>query len=171
MINFMEKAKKKIIGQDINKNFVELDISKMKFRISVNGVLVENNKVLLSKQKGFYFLPGGGMEICETIEETLVREFKEETGYEVKMGEIVECRHDFWLTYSSEQCNMILLYYLVKRIGGELSTDGFDDYEKQFASLAEWINIDEIEKIEFYNSRDSRKIIYKAVEILKRNGQ
>ncbi|HOZ55869.1 MAG: putative 8-oxo-dGTP diphosphatase YtkD [Parcubacteria group bacterium ADurb.Bin316] len=165
----MSKAKKeKIIGQDINKNKVELDVSKMKFRPSVYGVLIENDKVLLSKQWDGYDFPGGAMEIDETIEEALVREFKEETGLEIKVLDVIECRHDFWLTpFTEDHCNSILMYYLVEKIGGEMSVDGFDEHEKQYAGMPEWISINDVEKIKFYNPVDSVAIIKKAVIMLK----
>jgi len=165
----MKRIKKeKVIGQDINKNKVELEVSKMKFRPSVYGVLVEDNKVFLSKQFDGYDFPGGEMEIDETIEEALKREFKEETGIEVKTKEVLECRHDFWLTpFEKQQCNSILMYFLCEKVGGEISIDGFDEYEKQYAGMPEWIDIKDIDKIKFYNPVDSIGIIKKAAEILK----
>ena len=57
------------------------------------------NKILLIKRntipfKGYWALPGGRMEPGETLEQTIVREVKEETGLEVtvvsKVGEYVE---------------------------------------------------------------------------------
>lgn len=57
------------------------------------------NKILLIKRdtkpfKGFWALPGGRMDQGETIEQTIVREVKEETGLDVviawKVGEYVE---------------------------------------------------------------------------------
>lgn len=165
----MEESKKeKVIGQDIDRNKVKLDVDKMKFRISVNGILIKDNKVLLSEQKGYYFFPGGGMEIDETIEEALIREFKEETGLDVKIKEILDCRHDFWLTsFSDEHCNMVLLYFLVEQIGGKLSSEGFTEYEKQFAKPAEWINVEKIKEINFYHS-DYVEIIGKAVKFFQK---
>lgn len=161
--------KEKVVGQDIDKNKVELDVSKMKFRPSVYGVLVEDGKVFLSKQFDGYDFPGGEMEIDETIKEALQREFKEETGLEVEIGEILECRHDFWLTpFEKQHCNSILMYYSCKKIGGEISIDGFDEYEKQYAGMPEWIDIKDIDKIKFYNPVDSIAVIKKADKIIKK---
>jgi 8-oxo-dGTP diphosphatase len=58
-----------------------------------------DNKILLIKRntipfKGYWALPGGRMDPGETIEQTIVREVKEETGLDVtivgKIGEYVE---------------------------------------------------------------------------------
>ena len=57
------------------------------------------NKILLIKRntipfKGYWALPGGRMDPGETIEQTIVREVKEETGLDVtilrNMGDYVE---------------------------------------------------------------------------------
>ena len=60
-----------------------------------------NGLILLQKRRDndLWALPGGGMEIGETIAETAVREVKEETGYDVRtlyvIGVYSEPRHVF----------------------------------------------------------------------------
>ena len=51
-------------------------------RINLRCLIVRNNKLLLCKNisKGFYFLPGGGLEEGETINQGIKRELKEELG-------------------------------------------------------------------------------------------
>jgi len=83
-----------------------------------------DNKILLIKRNtppfvGYWGLPGGRMEPGETIEQTIVRECKEETGLDVevvtKIGEYVEKGIEDEIDYE---------YYptcfVVKRVGGEL---------------------------------------------------
>src|SRR5262245_44019958 len=58
-------------------------------------VLDEENRVLLVKRghaplKGEWSLPGGAVEIGETLEAALVRELLEETGLAVDVGPVVE---------------------------------------------------------------------------------
>ncbi len=62
------------------------------FRIRVTGLLIEGNKILVLEQKTSdrkYAIPGGGVEIDETLEQALVREFKEETGLTIKTNQIL----------------------------------------------------------------------------------
>ncbi len=83
-----------------------------------------NNKILLIKRKtrpfvDYWALPGGRMDPGETIEQTVVREVKEETGLDVAIdytvGEYVErgCREDIEYEYYPT-C------FVVKVVGGEV---------------------------------------------------
>lgn len=74
--------------------------SKALFRVTVKGVIVLDDKVLLlkkvkeSKDKlGFWELPGGGMEYDETPEEAMVREAYEETGLKVEVIKPISTFH------------------------------------------------------------------------------
>ena len=160
---------KKVICNDLEGNKHEISADKLFFRPSVYGVIIKNNKILLSKQWDGYDFPGGGIEIYETIEEALKREVWEETGLKVEVGEVVHCETSFFKLPSGREkyCNSILMYYLCERIGGELSTDNLDKHEQEYADMPEWIELDNLEKIKFYNSTDSIEIIEKALKIMK----
>lgn len=52
-------------------------------QVRVTGILIEDEKVLLVKQKVAnrnWSLPGGRVENGETLEEAMIREMREETG-------------------------------------------------------------------------------------------
>lgn len=160
--------KVKLIGHDINRKEVGLDAAKMAFRPSVYGVLIEDDKVLLSKQWDGWDLPGGGMRIDETIEQALRREFWEETGLNIEMKQVIACEHDFFLhPFSGSHLNCPLMYFLCNKLSGELTTDNFDENEKEYADLAEWVFIEDINKLKFYGpSSAAVNAIYKGKMIL-----
>ena len=63
--------------------------------VSVGAVIVDAGRVLLIKRgqpplQGRWSLPGGVVEVGETLQEALVREVREETGFEVEVGPVVE---------------------------------------------------------------------------------
>lgn len=151
---------KKVVCKDIKGNLSEVNIDELSFRPSVYGVIIDNEKILLSRQWDGYDFPGGKIELGETIKEALTREVKEETGLEVNVGKIVACENSFFkLPKDGKPVQSILIYYLCSITGGKISTDYLSENEKNYASKAEWIELSQIEKIKFYNSIDSVKII------------
>lgn len=40
-----------------------------------------------------------------------------------------------------------MIYYLVKIVDGEISNEGFDEDEKEYAKTAKWININELKNM------------------------
>jgi ADP-ribose pyrophosphatase YjhB (NUDIX family) len=61
----------------------------------VGGVVFAGGCVLLVKRRfeplaGRWSLPGGALEVGETLAEGLARELKEETGLEVEVGPVVD---------------------------------------------------------------------------------
>jgi ADP-ribose pyrophosphatase YjhB (NUDIX family) len=63
--------------------------------VGVGAVIVAEGKVLLVKRKydplaGRWSLPGGGVEVGETLEESVAREMREETGLDIEVGPVIE---------------------------------------------------------------------------------
>ena len=87
-------------------------------RIRVNGVLIEENKILLVKHKmsadrDFWSTPGGGMQFGSSAQENLVREFLEETGLKISVGEFL-----FVHEYLDPPLHAVECFFGVKRISG-----------------------------------------------------
>lgn len=145
---------------DIEGNTFEVMSDKLVFRPAVYGVIIQDDKILLSKQWNGYDFPGGGIEPGERITEALTREVKEETGIEVKPSRILHVSDSFFkLPYKGTYVQSIHLYYECEVMGGELSTDFFDDQEKQYADQPEWVSLSEVKKIKIYSSGDVSEIL------------
>jgi mutator protein MutT len=63
--------------------------------VGVGAVIVDAGRVLLVKRRyeplaGHWSIPGGTLELGETLEAGIVREMREETGLEIQVGPVIE---------------------------------------------------------------------------------
>ena len=84
------------------------------FSYRVAGIVIKDGYVLLQKttKDEAYAFPGGHVELGETNEETLVREFKEEIGADITVGELCWVAEVFF-PWGDKPCHQICLYYSV----------------------------------------------------------
>ncbi|MFO0764364.1 MAG: NUDIX domain-containing protein [Candidatus Gracilibacteria bacterium] len=152
-----------IICHDKDGNSFEVPSSELRFCPSVYGVIIQDGKILLIPQHGDgYGLPGGRIELGESIEAALVREVKEETGYDIEIESLLDCQSAFFRTNTSKRyIQSILIFYSAHILGGELSDKGFEESEKAWMSQAEWIDIGRISSLKFYGSANIEQIIRK----------
>ena len=66
---------------------VKINCEEGKFKFRVCGILKVNDKYLTVKiaDNDFYCLPGGHVELGEDTDHAILREMKEELGYEVEL--------------------------------------------------------------------------------------
>lgn len=151
---------------DLNGKKYKVPVNKLAFRPSVYGIITQNNKVLLVKQWDGYDIPGGGVEIGEILEEALKREVFEETGLEIKIGKVIHTQSEFLkLPHVGKFVESILLYYSCQIIGGKITDEYFDKYEKKYAAKAEWVEIRKLKNFKFYNQINNEKVINEAIKI------
>ena len=152
---------------DIDGNYHDVSPDDVRWRPSVYGIVIKDGKILLSPQHGRgYDLPGGGVDIDESVEAAVIREVKEETGIDVRVVKLLAVRDNiFKVTFSEPQdtFHSVMVYYLCKPIGGELSVDGFDEHEKNYAKLAEWVPLDRLDDITPASSYDWREIVRQVI--------
>lgn len=95
---------------------VKIDSTEGKFKFRVCGILKVNNKYLTVKIQGndFYCLPGGHVELGEDTNNAVLREMKEELGYEVKIIKLVSIIQNFFKSKEGKIFHELGYYYIVE---------------------------------------------------------
>ena len=94
--------------------------------VGVGAVIVDDGKVLLVKRKyeplkGQWSLPGGMVEIGETLEAALAREMLEETSLRVDVGPVIEVFDRIMRDEERRvRYHFVLIDYLCWPVGGSL---------------------------------------------------
>ena len=108
-------------------------------------------------------LPKGTPDAGETIEETALREVREETGLEVEieapLGEI-----EYWFSRSSERIHKRVHFYLMGERGGR-----FEDHDPEF-DVVEWFS--GAQALRSLTFETESNVLRRAIETLaKQDGQ
>ncbi len=114
-------------------------------------LLIKDNKILVLKSKyssgEFYLLPGGAIENFETLQETAIRETKEETNLDVKISKLLYLQE--WINKSRNK-NVLYVIFLAKIIGGEETHLNDPCLEKRNIKGISWKTIEELEQSVFF---------------------
>ena len=95
--------------------------------VGVGAVIIHGGKVVIVKRRfeplaGQWSLPGGRLELGETLESGLAREMLEETGLEVEVGPVVDVFDRILLDPERKvRYHYVLIDYLCRPIGGALA--------------------------------------------------
>jgi len=94
--------------------------------VGVGAVIVEDGKVVIVKRRyeplaGRWSLPGGALELGETLETAVAREMREETGLDVEVGPVIEVFDRIILDAERRvRYHFVLVDYLCWPVGGQL---------------------------------------------------
>jgi 8-oxo-dGTP diphosphatase len=95
--------------------------------VGVGAVIVQNGGVVLIKRRfeplaGQWSLPGGTLELGETLEAGVAREIREETGLEVEVGPVIEVFDRILLDPDERvRYHFVLIDYLCRPTAGILA--------------------------------------------------
>jgi 8-oxo-dGTP diphosphatase len=100
--------------------------------VGVGGVIVENGRALLIRRgseplRGEWSIPGGTLELGESLQQGVARELREETGLDVRVLEVIEVFDRIFPgdgaeasgTESKPRFHFVIVDYLCERISGE----------------------------------------------------
>ena len=124
------------------------------------GVLLKANKVLVQRDKdgAEYALPGGHVKVGETSEESLIREYKEETGADISCGRLIWVEETFW-KWGNKTAHGIAFYYLISLKNDMDIPDGyFESHKDNCNVLLQWVTIDEMKQLTIYPAFIKEKI-------------
>lgn len=114
-------------------------------RPSVRGIIIRDNTIAMmhSLKYDYYKLPGGGIEEGESLEETLIREVREESGLVVNTSSIKE----FGMVRRIEKGMIedIFIqenYYFLCEPEGEPEEQNLDDYEAEERFTLEFVTVE-----------------------------
>ena len=131
---------KTIYAYDLFDKIHKRKLRNFKFRIGAYGILRKKDEVLVQRHPKLqtYGLPGGGVEMDETIPEAFNREFEEETGFKVKAGRLLDITEDYF-TFEGEDAHSVLIFYEAQKTGGKLLREGnnLDTGEVKFMRLSD----------------------------------
>ncbi len=93
--------------------------------VAVGGVVIYDGGVVLIRRGkqpllGEWSIPGGTLELGETLEEGLRRELKEETGLEVEPLQLLKVLDRIDREGEAVRFHYVIVDYLCQRRGGEL---------------------------------------------------
>jgi len=113
--------------------------------IGVGAVVICDGKILLEKRKnepgkGKWSIPGGLVELGESVEQTVIREIREETGLEVEKPEHIDVVDNVVRDNNTEiKYHFVIIDYFVKLKGGTMKATS--DAEE-----LRWVTFDEVEQ-------------------------
>lgn len=146
----LTKTAEHLLGE-FDSRAASLRNARHKFRerpsLTTDGILVVNDKICLVRRKNapfarMYALPGGFVEYGERVEECVVREFKEETGLDVKIKRLLGIYSD---PNRDPRGHTVSVVYVLSLIGGKLANSE--------ETIAEWLLLSRLPKLAFDHDR------------------
>jgi 8-oxo-dGTP diphosphatase len=141
--------------------------------VGIGGVVIENDRVLLIRRGtepllGQWSIPGGTLELAESLQEGVARELLEETGLEVRVLDLIDAFDRIYLdpseggggTAKGPRFHYVIVDYLCERISGE-AVAGSDVTDVAFVS--------ENELQPYQLTPTATRIIQQAFALYRRN--
>ena len=117
-------------------------------RVRVAGIVIQKNSILLiqhiKNEKKYWLVPGGGVDWGESLEEALIREYKEETNLDVEVKDFLF----FSETISPDKNKHVINLYFLVKIKNDSETMKIGN-ETNLSDL-KYVSKEEIQNIKLY---------------------
>ena len=106
------------------------------------AIITKDNKFFIAKRNknkhlgGFYEFAGGKQDVNETLQQTVIREIKEELNIHVQVGNKLGEEH-----YKDDKINVHLHYFFCKIISGDIILNEHED--------SAWVSKEEFKNYNF----------------------
>jgi 8-oxo-dGTP diphosphatase len=134
--------------------------------VGVGAVIIQDARVVVVKRateplKGRWSVPGGMLELGETLREGTAREALEETGLIVEAGEVLDVFDAIYIDPTGlTQYHYVLIDFLCRPVGGELRASSD-------VSEVRWVNEAELEALGM--TENTLKVIRKGFDSFNRH--
>ncbi len=117
-------------------------------RVRVAGIVIQENSILLiqhiKNEKKYWLVPGGGVDWGESLEEALIREYKEETNLDIEVKDFLF----FSETISPDKNKHVINLYFLVKIKNDSETMKIGN-ETNLSDL-KYVSKEEIQNIKLY---------------------
>jgi 8-oxo-dGTP diphosphatase len=113
--------------------------------VGVGAVIIDHGKLLLEKRgnepaKGKWSIPGGVVELGESLEDAVIRETKEETCLDVEVPRLIDVVYQVDLDEEGRvKYHFVIIDYFVTVKGGQVKA-------ASDADELQWVALEEVEK-------------------------
>jgi len=139
----------------------KLRVHSFQIRVSAYGILInkKNELLVLQSHLPLWEFPGGANEPNESLHQSLVREFNEETGLTIKPKRLILERESFYLSPRKKTYHAFQHFFIVNYISGKITETPINLHS------AIWLPINQL------NGNNMNKGAYQALQVLSRTYQ
>jgi len=140
---------KTVEGLKMSGEKIIINVDDLHFRPAIYGIIIRDNQLLMTKFADYgYYLPGGGIDLGENHIDTLIRELKEETGYTVEGGDLLDIQTAFVKSPVKEKySHTIKIFYKCEIISENPQDIKLTESENILNFTQEWIDLSEIKNL------------------------
>lgn len=147
----------------------------MPIRNASKAIVLDNGKILLNVNEDdrvgrYYSFPGGGQETYETMEENVVREILEETGYTASVVRFAALHEEIWTSEERRRdhpgYSHIVTHFFICKTDGNPPVEPVEPDSSQLG--LEWVELEKLSGLPLYPEcmREGVQKIFSSGEIV-----